>query len=164
MLPSRSEETWLAAFNASSARVLLALASVGLLAMTVIISWQVFGRFVLGSSPSWTEQTALTLMIWYALLAGSVGVRERFHIQILALKSKFGPVGQLWLERIADASVAVCALAMVILGLQLVLGTWNQTIPGVGLPRGVAYLAIPISGLFSLSFLLEHHLIKAGSA
>lgn len=148
----------LRAFNAAASKTLLWFAAAGLLAMTAIISWQVFGRFVLNSSPSWTEQTALMLMIWYVLLAASVGVHERFHIQILAIRSKFGTRGQSVLEKCADVVVGLCALGMVVFGLQLVTGTWNQAIPGVGLPRGVAYLAVPICGLFSLSFLAEHQL------
>ena len=47
---------------------LLKAAGLGLVLMTVIVGWQVFGRYVLNSSPSWSEQAALTLMIWYVFL------------------------------------------------------------------------------------------------
>ena len=50
--------------------------------MTGIIGWQVFGRFVLNSSPSWSEQAALMLMIWYVFLAAAAGICEGFHIRI----------------------------------------------------------------------------------
>ena len=38
---------------------LVRLGSVGLVLMAIIVGWQVFGRFVLQSSPSWTEQASL---------------------------------------------------------------------------------------------------------
>ena len=65
---------------------LIRLAAVGLVAMAVIVIWQVFGRFVLDSSPSWTEQAALVLMIWYVMFASAAGVHEGFHIRIALLK------------------------------------------------------------------------------
>lgn len=64
---------------ASLSRLLIAFGAIGLLAMTAIIGWQVFGRFVLNSSPSWTEQASLILMIWYVMFAAAAGVYEGFH-------------------------------------------------------------------------------------
>ena len=42
---------------------LVRIAAAGLVLMTAIVGWQVFGRYVLNSSPSWSEQAALTLMM-----------------------------------------------------------------------------------------------------
>ena len=76
---------------ASLSRLLIAFGAIGLLAMTAIIGWQVFGRFVLNSSPSWTEQASLILMIWYVMFAAAAGVYEGFHIRIALLEEKLGP-------------------------------------------------------------------------
>ena len=56
----RTVSDWLVRFGA-----------LGLVVMTAIVGWQVFGRFVLDSSPSWTEQAALVLMIWYVMFAAA---------------------------------------------------------------------------------------------
>ena len=40
------------------------LSAAGLVAMMLIICWQVFARYVLHAAPSWTEQSALYLMLW----------------------------------------------------------------------------------------------------
>ena len=76
---------------ASLSRLLIAFGAIGLLAMTAIIGWQVFGRLVLNSSPSWTEQASLILMIWYVMFAAAAGVYEGFHIRIALLEEKLGP-------------------------------------------------------------------------
>jgi TRAP-type C4-dicarboxylate transport system permease small subunit len=73
--------------NAAASAALIQAGAAGLVLMTAIIGWQVFGRFVLGSSPAWAEQAALILMIWYVFFAAAAGVREGFHIRILALQS-----------------------------------------------------------------------------
>ena len=48
--------------------------------MTVFVGWQVFGRYVLNDSPSWTEPASLLLMSWFILLGSAVGVREGVHL------------------------------------------------------------------------------------
>jgi len=75
---------------------LVRLGSVGLVLMAIIVGWQVFGRFVLQSSPSWTEQASLVLMIWYVMFVTAAGVYEEFHIRITLLE-----------ERLGDRAVAV---------------------------------------------------------
>uniref|UniRef100_UPI0020916299 TRAP transporter small permease n=1 Tax=Acinetobacter baumannii TaxID=470 RepID=UPI0020916299 len=46
-------------------RLALWLSGIGLLVMTAMVAWQVFGRYVLNASPSWTEPAALLLMSWF---------------------------------------------------------------------------------------------------
>ncbi len=129
--------------------------------MTAIVGWQVFGRYVLNSSPSWSEQASLTLMIWYVSFAAAAGVREGFHIKIVALENA-APLKVRRLMRVAsDLAVAACGLAMAIWGGELVVRTWSHVIPSLGLPRGLAYLGLPISGALIALFALERMLEEA---
>ena len=144
-----------------AAELLLRVAAFGLVLMTVIVGWQVFGRYVLNSSPSWSEQAALTLMIWYVLLAAAAGVREGFHIRIVALEEAVGPKAKRGMRMVQDLIVASCGIAMTIWGGELVIRTWEHIIPSLGLPRGLAYLALPISGVLIALFSLERMLEEA---
>lgn len=142
-----------------AADILLKIAAAGLVLTTLIVGWQVFGRYVLNQSPSWSEQAALTLMIWYVFLAAAAGVREGIHIRILALENALPKAGQRSVRIVSDVVVAGCGLALAIWGTELVMATWDHIIPSLGLPRGIAYFALPLSGvliiLFSLERLLE---------
>lgn len=144
-----------------AAELLLRVAAFGLVLMAVIVGWQVFGRYVLNSSPSWSEQAALTLMIWYVLLAAAAGVREGFHIRIVALEEAVGPKAKRGMRMVQDLIVASCGIAMTIWGGELVIRTWEHIIPSLGLPRGLAYLALPISGVLIALFSLERMLEEA---
>ncbi len=139
----------------AAARLLIGLAATGLVVMTVIIGWQVIGRYVLSSSPSWTEQAAQVLMIWFAFLAAAAGVREGFHIRIVALEEAASPRVRRAMQIIGALVVAGCGLAMLVLGGELVARTWTHTIPSLGISRGLAYLGLPISGALILVFALE---------
>ena len=141
--------------NEAASKVLLHAGAVGLVAMTAIIGWQVFGRYVLGHSPAWAEQTALTLMIWYVFFAAAAGVREGFHIRILAVQSALPPGGRHALRLAAHIIVGLSGVALLIWGGELVARTWSHVIPTLGLPRGIAYLPLPLSGVLIAFFTVE---------
>lgn len=128
--------------------------AIGLVAMAGIIGWQVFGRFVLDSSPSWTEQASLVLMIWYVMLAAAAGVREGFHIRIALLDEWLGERGG-WLRRLVAAVVALMGLVFVIYGAQLCWAVRGNVIPSLGISRSFAYIPLPVSGLLMAVFAIE---------
>ena len=53
----------LTSINALIARWCMVLSVAGLLFIVVIVFWQVFGRYVLNSSPTWTESRPATSLI-----------------------------------------------------------------------------------------------------
>ena len=62
------------------AAVSLWIAAAGLVSMTALIFWQVYGRFVLNDTPTWTETTSILLMGWFLLLGAAAGIREGNHL------------------------------------------------------------------------------------
>lgn len=141
--------------SAAASRLLIGFSATGLVLMTAIVGWQVIGRYILSSSPSWTEQAAQALMIWFAFLAAAAGVREGFHIRIVALEEAASPRVRRVMQIFSALVVAGCGLAMLVLGGELVARTWGHTIPSLGISRGFAYLGLPISGGLILVFALE---------
>ena len=81
----------LSGFNDVLVRWALWLSAVGLIVMTAITGWQVFGRYVLNDSPQWVERTALLLVLYFSFLAGAVGVREGSHLGIAFINDMLPP-------------------------------------------------------------------------
>lgn len=135
-------------------RTLLVLGAIGLLAMTAIIGWQVFARYVLNASPSWSEQASLVLMIWYVSFAAAAGVYEGFHIRISAFADSLPAPWPHRLSRVANGVIVLVGIAMAVWGGELIVRTWSHVIPTLGMPRGVAYLPLPISGALMALFAL----------
>jgi TRAP-type C4-dicarboxylate transport system permease small subunit len=133
---------------------LIRLSAAGLIAMTAIIGWQVFGRFVLDSSPSWTEQASLILMIWYVFFAAAAGVYEGFHIRIELLESMSNPANARRIRIAIQLIVAALGLVLLVFGSQLVWLVRDHVVPSLGISRGAAYLPLPISGLLMAIFAL----------
>ena len=138
----RTVSDWLVRFGA-----------LGLVVMTAIVGWQVFGRFVLDSSPSWTEQASLVLMIWYVMFAAAAGVYEGFHIRIALIEERFGERAR-GLRRVVAAIVALMGLVLLVYGLQLCWQVRGNVIPSLGISRAVAYVPLPVSGLLMTMFAL----------
>lgn len=128
----------------------------GLIIMVIVISWQVFGRFILDSSPSWSEQVALILMIWYILFAAAAGVREGFHIRITVLEDMSSPSLARKIGIAIHIIVAIFGLIMFIFGAQLVWLVQIHVIPALGISRSFAYLPLPVAGFLMTIFAIRH--------
>jgi TRAP-type C4-dicarboxylate transport system permease small subunit len=139
----------------------LAFAASGLVAMTAIIGWQVFGRFVLNESPAWSEQAALVLMVWYVSIAAAVGVREGFHIRLVALVDSLSAPVQRVVEILAHFVVLCFGATLAVYGADLVARTWDHAIPTLPIGRGFTYMPLPIAGAMIVLFSAEHILARA---
>ncbi|USA39414.1 TRAP transporter small permease [Pelagerythrobacter marinus] len=136
---------------ATIARWLIGFGAAGLIAMTAIIAWQVFGRFVLDSSPSWTEQASLILMIWYVMFASAAGVYEGFHIRIALLEERLGERSRGLAQAVALV-VAIVGIVLLIYGAQLCWAVRGNAVPSLGISRAAAYVPLPIAGLLMTVF------------
>src|SRR5262245_57073274 len=57
----------------------IAIAGSALVGMAIVEVWQVFARYVLNNSPSWTEPLALLLMTTAMMFGAAAGVRANRH-------------------------------------------------------------------------------------
>ncbi len=147
-----------------ASRSLLMLGGIGLAVMTLIIGWQVFARYVLNASPSWSEQASLVLMIWFISFAAAAGVKEGFHIRISAFADSLPGRWPNRLQLVSHLIVALVGAAMAFWGGELIMRTWEHTIPTLGISRGFAYLPLPISGVLIALFALENFLEQLNPA
>jgi TRAP-type C4-dicarboxylate transport system permease small subunit len=138
----------------------LYLAGFGLVAMTVLVAYQVFSRFILNSSPSWTEVSAIMVMSWFIFLGAAVGVRENFHMGFDVLLYILPKGSKAVLRTISDLIVFTFALGMVWYGGKLVALTWRSTVPSLGVPGGFDYLPLVAGGLLISLFSLERMVLR----
>jgi TRAP-type C4-dicarboxylate transport system permease small subunit len=136
-------------------RMALRLSAIGLVLMTAFIAWQVFGRFVLNDTPTWTETVSIQLMGWFIFLGAAVGIREGYHLSFDVMLLVLPERVKLRLYTVSDIVVIAFALGMVVYGMKLVIGTWDGTIPNLGVPAGVNYLSIVAGGVLMTIFSVE---------
>src|SRR5438105_125450 len=100
-------------FNARLARACMYACVAGLLVIVAIVAFQVFGRYVLNSSPTWTENLALVLILYVTLIGAAVGVRDAGHIGMESLLALVPEAPRRYLEMVIHALVAIFGAAMV---------------------------------------------------
>ena len=132
---------------------ILVMIVVGVLVVDVL--WQVFSRYVLNSPTSWTEELAIFLLIWVALLGAAVALGRGAHLGIDYFVGKLPIRNQIYVEIFIFLCVTAFSLLVMILGgVELVRTTLelHQTSPALGIDMGYVYLAVPISGFFMVLY------------
>jgi TRAP-type C4-dicarboxylate transport system permease small subunit len=139
----------------AAARLALWLAGAGMIAMTAMVAWQVFSRYVLNASPSWTEAASIMVMSWFIFLGAAVGVRENFHMGFDVLVHFLPESTKPWMRGASDVAILIFGLGMVVYGAQLIIQTWTAVIPVLHLPGGFTYMPLFAGGVLMTLFTLE---------
>lgn len=128
-------------------KVLELLSMVMLLGMVGIICYQVVMRYIFNQSPSWTEEIAILLMIWFGILAIPIGVKHNLHIGIEYIFRMFPLPMQYAVSRGIYLLIAGFGLIMIIYGIELTEFMSMSTLPATKISSAVEYVVMPISGL-----------------
>lgn len=133
---------------------------VALVAISAVIPWAVFTRYVLNSAASWPEPMAVLLTIVLTFIGAAAGYRLNLHMNVSYFAGKLSPPLQRAADILVQLLMALIALFMVIWGERLVAVTWHNSIADFpSLSVGVTYLPIPIGGVCLLLFVIERMLL-----
>jgi TRAP-type C4-dicarboxylate transport system permease small subunit len=152
----RPSTGWLTRINAVVARLGMYLSVTGLLVIVIIVFYQVFGRYVLNSSPTWTENLALVLILYVTLIGAAVGVRDAGHIGMDSLLVMLPAQMRERVELVIHILVAAFGAAMAYNGWILGASVGTVKIANLGLPEVVRYVPLVTSGVLIISFSIEH--------
>jgi TRAP-type C4-dicarboxylate transport system permease small subunit len=138
----------------------LYVAGVGLVAMSLIVLWQVILRFVLNWNNSWTEVTAIMVMSWFIFLGAAVGVRENYHLGFDVLLYVLPKGSKKILRTISDVVVLAFAVGMVIYGIVLMRLQWTERMPSLGISGAFRYLPLAAGGVLISLFSVERIVLR----
>ena len=141
--------------------LVLYIAGTGLVLMTAIVAWQVFCRYILNDSPSWSEPGAVILMSWFIFLGAAVGVRENNHMGFDVLLYVLPKAGKKWLRMISDIVIFAFGIGMIWYGISLVMLTWNTIMPALGISGAWDYAPLVGGGVLICIFALERIIARA---
>jgi TRAP-type C4-dicarboxylate transport system permease small subunit len=133
----------------------LYVAGIGLVAMSLVVLWQVFVRFVLNWNNSWTELTAIMIMSWFIFLGAAVGVRENYHLGFDVLLYVLPKGSKKILRTISDVAVLAFAVGMIVYGIDLMRLQWEEKMPSLGISGAFRYLPLAAGGVLIALFSIE---------
>lgn len=115
--------------------------------MSVVICYQVFMRYVMQASLSWSEELARYLFIWMAYIAISYGVKKKQHVCVEAFTLIFPEKHRYIFDIIGDVVFGAFACLVLYYSWGVLQGQikMGQTSPGIQAPMFIIYAA-PFGG------------------
>lgn len=124
-----------------------------LLALVVVLAWQVVSRYVLNTPSSVTEEVLRYGVIWMSMLGAAYAVGQGSHLSIDLLRGWLPRPWQLRLEGLVVLAFTVFAGVVLIWGgMRGVQISARQTSAVLRIPMSWIYLSLPLSGAVMLLY------------
>ena len=117
-------------------------------AMVIIGTYQIVTRLVFNSPSTVSEELLTYSFTWMALLATAYVFGKRDHMRMGFLADKFSDKAQKALSIAAEVLIMLLAGAVMVYGgVTIVQLTMTQSTASLGIPMGVVYIILPVSGI-----------------
>ena len=133
----------------------LVIAGLSLIAVVVVQAWQVFARYILNNSPSWTEPMALVFIATTAMFGAAIGARRETHFGFPLLADSAPPFIRGLCRAVSRLAMAGLGAGLSFYGWVLALDAWSVPMAGAPLPTGLRFLPVAIGGAVIAIFALE---------
>jgi len=123
------------------------------------VLFQVFSRYILGTSFTWTEEFARFSLIWMTIVGAAYLNAKREHLSMDFLYQKFSESNKKKASILIEVLIFLfAAIVMVIGGFNLVYTTLHleQLSGTLRIPLGYVYSILPMSGLLIMCFSIYH--------
>jgi TRAP-type C4-dicarboxylate transport system permease small subunit len=129
--------------------------------LVVCLLVSIFFRYIIGYALSFPEELSMLLFAWLVLLAGSLGVREDFHVRLTIITKNLPSTIQKLLTFLITTGIMVFGGVLVYSGQGLVARTVGNLSATIGYPIEILYYPAPVCGvliiLHSLSNLFNQN-------
>lgn len=117
---------------------------------------QVFTRFVLNNSLSWTEELARYAFIWSNLLGAAVCTQKNSHATVTVITDMLSKRKKAVLNIIVNIIVILVCYVLIRYGFKVAFAVRTQLSPALRISMMLVYLAAPISGLLIMFYSVVH--------
>ena len=137
------------------ADVVIYIAVAALLGLVVVQGWQVFARYVINDSPSWTEPVTLLLLSTTMSMGAAAGVYTNRHFGFFLLAEQMHPLVKRLIDALVPLIVGTIGGFLAWWGWVLWLDGLHIKTAGANLPQSVNYLPLSIGGALMAVFALN---------
>lgn len=139
-------------------RLVLLICKLLLIVDVLITTMSVIGRYVsFIPDPAWSEEVVLTCMSYMAVLSAALAIRRGAHIRMTVFDRYLPSMVLLFLDILADISVLILAMVMIIVGWKYAsgLGAKGSYVSMPWLSRFWMYFPVPVAGVAMVIFEVE---------
>ena len=138
------------------AKFCLLLGIFGLVLLIAAVGYQVFGRYVLNSTPTWAESLALLLVLYVTMLGCAVGVRDAGHIGMELLGDALPASWRRPIEIVIHLLTLTFGALMAWNTFEMFLSVRSELIPTLHISESFRRLPFILSGVLIVLFSIEH--------
>ena len=126
-----------------------------LIGLVIVQGWQVFARYVLNNSPSWTEPVTLLLLSTAMGMGAAAGVYTNRHFGFVLLAESLPPHVKRLVDCISPLVIALIGASMAYWSFVLLLDGLDVKMAGAPLPQSIVFLPLALSGVLMVVFALN---------
>ncbi len=132
----------------------IAVAVVALLGLVVVQGWQVFARYVINDSPSWTEPVTILLLAASMSFGAASGVHTGRHFGFFLLAEAMRPAQRRIVDTIVNLVIVAIGAVLAGWGSVLLVDGFDVRMAGAPLPQSLPYLPLALGGALMVVFAL----------
>ena len=136
-------------------RILSILAAIFLIGFTLVTLYQVIARYVFGSPPTWTDQTARYLFIWMIMLYMPVIMRKQKNLSFDLISKHLPPKVADFLWLICEILIGCFAAFYCYNSVVLTIKFKAKILVGINIPAPLVYSAQIVGAGFLCLFSFE---------
>ena len=118
-----------------------------LLVVALVLFYQVFGRYVIGRAPGWTEEVARMLVAWMAMLGAAACLRGGGHIAVGALVNAMPSGVRTVLLGVRDLAILATAGVLGWAGARFATLNGSQDSAALEIPMSIPYSAMGVGAV-----------------
>ncbi|MHC4192288.1 MAG: TRAP transporter small permease [Planctomycetota bacterium] len=116
---------------------------------------QVLTRFVIRRPLIWTEEVSRFSFVWMVFLGASLGVYYREHFMLEFILERLTTRWRARINLILHVAVSSMAVLLTVVGYEYAIKGLTEVSPATRMQMFWIYLAIPVSGVLMLTYLVE---------
>ena len=123
--------------------------------MVIVVTWQIFTRFILNDPSIYSEEIAGFLLIWIGMLGSTYALLKRSHIGIDIITKNLSGREKNISELFIYFVIILFALSVLVFGgcrLVYITFSLNQISPALGIKMAYVYCVVPISGIIMIIY------------
>ena len=124
--------------------------------LTLSLAYQVFGRYVIGRAPGWSEEVARMAIVWLTMLGAAACLRSGTHIAVAVLVNALPPGPRQVLLWIRDTAILLAVGVLAWAGTRYAMLNHTQDSPALEIPMSLAYASLAVgAALIGLQLVLS---------
>ena len=135
---------------------------IAMAAIAIVIPYEVFCRYVLGSMNTWSAEFCMYAFVWATLLGGAAGLRKGYHVGITTLMDALSPSAAKRVQTVVYLLMVAFLGVMTWYGVVQAVANISQTSSSMGISMSIPYAALPVGFFIMLTTTFEQLLESLG--